>query len=1128
MDREQLAAYIEKALDGLKDFQRASVDALYSQLYGHGRPSMLLADEVGLGKTVVAKGLIARILKQRMAEGRRTPFRVTYICSNQVIARENLRKLDLFPDGKASQGTVSRLAYLALASSESAGGDGSGKLLALNTLTPATSLQLATGAGNRSERLIAYAALCHDLKMRNRRKGLQWVLQGTVQLKSMNAYREQMERARDWGLRADLPRNLIDLLKKEIVPENVNVVYDELGTRQVLSIYEATLVFAKVIDGRNARRLWRTSYYLAKRIREALVKSCINYVGADLYILDEFQRFSDLIDEDCGSDEAILARTIFRQKRDTRLLLLSATPFKAFTGPEDIERGEDHYRDFRRVLRFLLHSDEALLARYETHRQALYRQIVDLRREDLNDLPSRHRDEVQQVLRTVMCRTERQSVASDPGAMLLDTWKEPSSAIPFGDDDIRNFLGTDRLVRALARAGYDSGKPVEYCKSAPFPLSFLDRYKLKEELKKRRSIPAILTALRQSRDSWLDLEAIDGYRWRPAPDPAEPTSRGSGNARFAQLVDQAIGPYGAELLWIPPSLPYYGLEGAFAEATGFTKTLLFSAWVMVPRMVATLLSYEIERRTVGNAATIDRQHESAPRTYFTEDSTRRHPIPQLRYARRLRGSRGKLANMSNFTLLYPSPTLASVVAPVENLTKSLSLQVMKEKARQEIQAKLDRLNLEGLVNPGGEGERWYWAAPLLMDRDDDEARDAVNAWFEAPLVTRDHEGAEGEEGMAAEEDERGAKKEHRDFLAVCFENPVAIGLGRPPADLAEVLADLAIGAPALVALRSLRRHFPEQSEISHVRRAAEIADEFITLFNKPESIAAIRLSERRLRRSRPWYWRKVAEYCASGCLQAVIDEYFHLLRGQNVTFDGAVDQLIGATNLKASSINVDSLDTFLTGHSRKMRCHYAVEFGSQRIETDQGRKRASGMREVFNSPFRPFVLATTSIGQEGLDFHSYCRRIVHWNLPGNPVDLEQREGRINRFKSLVIRQQIARRYGPDLALTHLSHNDDIWELLFRIADREEREKAGKSELIPFWHVETPGELRIERVIPIYPFSADQGKLRRILRTLAIYRLAFGQPRQAELVDHLLERNFSPEELKEVMDKLVIDLSPMGA
>ena len=32
------------------------------------------------------------------------------------------------------------------------------------------------------------------------------------------------------------------------------------------------------------------------------------------------------------------------------------------------------------------------------------------------------------------------------------------------------------------------------------------------------------------------------------------------------------------------------------------------------------------------------------------------------------------------------------------------------------------------------------------------------------------------------------------------------------------------------------------------------------------------------------------------------------------------------------------------------------------------------------------------LSQEGLDFHNYCRRFVHWNLPSNPIDV----GRILR------------------------------------------------------------------------------------------------------------------------------------
>ncbi|WP_339688870.1 helicase C-terminal domain-containing protein [uncultured Parasphingorhabdus sp.] len=53
------------------------------------------------------------------------------------------------------------------------------------------------------------------------------------------------------------------------------------------------------------------------------------------------------------------------------------------------------------------------------------------------------------------------------------------------------------------------------------------------------------------------------------------------------------------------------------------------------------------------------------------------------------------------------------------------------------------------------------------------------------------------------------------------------------------------------------------------------------------------------------------------------------------------------------------------------------------------------------------VLATTSVGQEGLDFHFYWHRLVDRNLPNNPIDLEQREGRVHRFKNHATRMNVS-------------------------------------------------------------------------------------------------------------------------
>jgi len=1113
MDRHELEAYLDEAIKGLKDFQTASVDAIYHGLYEEGRPRMLLADEVGLGKTVVARGLIARLVKERIAAGKRSPLKVTYICSNQVIAGENLRKLNPFPKKVGMKAPISRIAYLAY-EPRTPSAKAQQNLLELNTLTPATSFQLATGAGNKWERIIAYAALCRDLKMRRQSKGLQWLLQGTVQDRSMNFYRAEMERACDYELRHGLSERFIELLKREIVPESVTSIYDELGARWLLSLYDATLTFAKLIDGRNKNRLWKASYFLATRLREVLIECCLRYVDADLFILDEFQRFRNLIDEKSEDEQARIAQKVFRQQRDSRVLLLSATPFKAFTGHEEVERGEDHYKDFSKVLGFLLSGKEDRLGHYETHRKALHGQIIALRSGETSSVSSIHRNEVQDVLRSVICRTERHRVAADPSALIDDVWKEPGWQLPFGLGDIENFRLTDRITRALGRIAGPLPKPIDYCKSALFPLSFLDRYHLKETLKLHRKHPEIRAVIENSRGGWLDFDRINDYEWSLSDDG------GAANARLRMLMDRAVGPHGANLLWVPPSLPYYKLEDAFGGSEGFSKTLVFSSWIMVPRMISTLISYEVEKRTIGNIDTVE-AHESECRTYFTAEGKRRHPIPQIRYARRTVGGKTNLANLSNFTLLYPSPTLREIVDPVGNLGDGLNLGELRRKAADEIQCRLDACDLQQYGTAEGERDRWYWAAPLLLDRDGGTHRAEIERWFLIREIAQ-RKGKSKESEDPENEDQCSAKEEHFQFLKACFEDPSLIGLSStPPEDLAAVLAALALGSPAVVTLRSLVRLFPGEPLDLQLKRAGEVADEFTSLFNKPESIAAIRLSE-----PDEWFWRMVADYCASGCLQAVLDEFFHLLAGQNPSTEDAVGQLRSAINLNASTILTDSAGTFLNDSSQKMRCHYAVEFGSQRIETETGGKRAASLREVFNSPFRPFVLSTTSIGQEGLDFHSYCRRIVHWNLPGNPIDLEQREGRINRYKSLVIRQQVASKYRAALSAQALAPNEDPWDQLFQIADREERVATGKCELVPYWHVEATHGPRIERVVPLYPFSLDQSRLNHILRTLAIYRLAFGQPRQAELVDHLLERNFSPEELREVMDQLVIDLSPM--
>lgn len=84
---------------------------------------------------------------------------------------------------------------------------------------------------------------------------------------------------------------------------------------------------------------------------------------------------------------------------------------------------------------------------------------------------------------------------------------------------------------------------------------------------------------------------------------------------------------------------------------------------------------------------------------------------------------------------------------------------------------------------------------------------------------------------------------------------------------------------------------------------------------------------------------------------------------------------------------------------------------------------------MFNSPFTPFVLASTSVGQEGIDFHWWSHAVVHWNLPSNPVDFEQREGSVHRYMVHAVRKNVAAQHWDDV----LSPGEAAWDAAFSAA-----------------------------------------------------------------------------------------------
>ena len=155
---DQLDTIEKKVMSGLKDFQKATVERI-DYLYRHDQRRVLVSDEVGLGKTLIARGTVAKLAKLRRDEGDDL-VKVVYICSNAAIADQNLQKLRLTKDLKPESTASSRLSmqHLNIFNQEN-DAELLGRYIQLIPLTPDTSFRMTTGPGMVQERALMFAHL---------------------------------------------------------------------------------------------------------------------------------------------------------------------------------------------------------------------------------------------------------------------------------------------------------------------------------------------------------------------------------------------------------------------------------------------------------------------------------------------------------------------------------------------------------------------------------------------------------------------------------------------------------------------------------------------------------------------------------------------------------------------------------------------------------------------------------------------------------------------------------------------------------------------------------------------------------------------------------------------------------
>ena len=635
-----------------------------------------------------------------------------------------------------------------------------------------------------------------------------------------------------------------------------------------------------------------------------------------------------------GEDEAAkLARALFDYP-NVRILLLSATPYKMLS--LDYEQDDDHYPDFLRTLKFLC-EDPTAVEQIRHHIQAYREVLFDCNLDDTRI--DQLRGSLQTQLLKVMCRTERVSMTHKLDAMLTEKVRTA---------DIKLIDLKQAKIACRSALAVQAGEPIEYWKSSPYLLNFSRNYELRKRIDAMIETPPqeLLNALQNVDGQMLEKDTLYNYNKIKAANP-----------RMRVLFQDMLGRGIHRFLWLPSSMPYTIPQGVYKDVGSVTKTLIFSSWNIVPDAIAALCSYETERQMIADSARDLKHNELYDRLR-----------PLLRFTK---GRDDRLTGMPALAWLLPSPTLASIIDPLEislNVGRGepMRLNDLLEVARNVCENLLTKLP-EG--NPGSRpDERWYWAAVAMLNA----TKFKIN-WKHC---------FEGQD-FDADQDAESLFRDHLELFSRSASGD--IDLGPRPSDLPKVLTELALSGPGTVALRALQRIASSVSWADPVllNAATRIASGFRTLFNLPETIALLR----------GWaedsYWRLTLRYALEGNLQAVLDEHMHVLvetlgltdSTEHTRLEGVSKSAAKALSIRTAQIKIDELRP-KNGKIEKtgfnMRCRFALRFGDLKDDQDGNLARADTVREAFNSPFRPFILASTSIGQEGLDFHTWCHAVMHW------------------------------------------------------------------------------------------------------------------------------------------------------
>ncbi|MGO8735855.1 MAG: helicase-related protein [Terriglobia bacterium] len=1000
-----------------KPFQQATILAAMRAFQRFSSPRrFLVADEVGLGKTVVAQGILQEMMlrKQRKNGG---PLVVFYVCSSLAIAAQNRRKLlEALPESERGDAVcpVDRITLVGTQDPPS------NQRLNLYTLTPDTSIPLRAGrsrGGRQTERALIFALIRRQYP------------------KVLRVFRQDDFRQKPWilGRDDDTWKSWVRHYKQLIL--NTPTLRREFHTsiRQEFGLQEGQRL-VPVLEELKGDRL-----EFIGRLRGALAAANLSKVKPDLIIFDEFQRFQDLVQECDAVPQSRVLRLLRGDDMEDppALLLLSATPYKPYARRWEDSGGEAH-KEFLELIQFLYgNTSNSKLKRHELE-EAFLKLETELR---LGRLASPEfmsaKAHVENTLRPVMSRTERLS-HQDGGQTARVVYQTADLHVK----DLRLYTQLTESFR-----DEDKSSSVAYWTSIPLPAQTMGQGYLAWKRRNQVSADGAPELTERDRNGFL----------RPGEWP-HPRMRA-----FEKLAP----PEKLALPWLSPSLPWWTLAGRWKSdpnkaLSADGKLLVFSRFRAVPQAIAAFLSYGLECRLL-RSGSVD--YEAVSKRSVLQARPERAPL---------------------LALFHPSPWLVKETDPLQ-ATPRTEGSIRKELIRQ---VKDSLRNAE--IRISGESRRPVWRLLAKIECRMGCWSYAFDSWQKLGRQ------------LARTDESEGSLSQ---LLDQWNEEALAGGIIEVSQEEVARLAEHALSAPGVVLGRALSRHWPDAVTKSGFEHTLDAAWRGLRNYlDQPCFVKALGGGERH-------YPESLKKAVQDGNLESVLDEQLWITTQlQGLAGSELADDLRAVLDLRNSNFflhRVENPDQRFT-----LRCHAALPFTTGRVVTQlPGQEqekplRPDELRRAFNSPFWPHVLTTTSIGQEGLDFHCWCNRVVHWDLAYDPISHEQRQGRIQRYGGIGVRLAIANQLGPEIFSTMMDHGSP-WKAL---ASRAEKVLGDLSGMKPWWIL--PGA-EIQNILFAVPMSEQETHFKWLQEQVLLYRLALGHPNQEDLLEVLQrDRQITLEQIRQ--------------